>query len=220
MQKRVPLLSRHSGHSLFLREKFKISPSLNLSFDQRKNSLFTLWEIYPFAGEKLEVFFMIKGYISARINAKFHKGTMNTFHSLYLPVCHSILQSKKAVSIAVSSPIAIYDLALRHRKALEAIRNVAYVQTVDKWVLDIGGVAVPCRRRGRVGWIFTNQVITGFDKFDLGSEKLGHYFYNVPFATDRIVAINKFRGGYIIDAGMRNAQWRTVAKKLEEMMKD
>ncbi|KAF9065613.1 hypothetical protein BDP27DRAFT_1228755, partial [Rhodocollybia butyracea] len=113
--------------------------------------------------------------------------------------------------------MSLYELALHHRKSLNKSRNIAHIQRVDKWTHGWGGI-VPLQRRQLDSWLFSNQVLSGVETLDLGSEQLGLWFWGTPFVPDHCVAINKLRdGGYLVQAGVRASRWRAIEKALERM---
>ncbi|KAF9050939.1 hypothetical protein BDP27DRAFT_1433959 [Rhodocollybia butyracea] len=146
--------------------------------------------------------------ILAEINPEFEQYPHNAFTPISLPF----------IDFRSISSMSLYDLALRHRESLNETRNVAYIRRVEKWRRCIGGGIVPLRRRGLESWLFSNQVISGLETLNLGSEQVGPWFWGTPALPDHNVTINKFReGGYLIKACVRASQWRSIEKALERM---
>lgn len=104
------------------------------------------------------------------------------------------------ITIQQMTSMSLYEFALVHRKALEDMRNLPYIQGYQKWVPTIGGQAIPTRRMGTDSWLISNQVIGGVDKLDMGSELLAFWHWMLPFLPDHTFTLNKLKGGYIFDA--------------------
>ncbi|KAG5641965.1 hypothetical protein DXG03_003857 [Asterophora parasitica] len=115
---------------------------------------------------------------------------------------------------------SLAELAVMNRKAIDDVRNIPFIQAYTHWVAKIGGNAVPTRRRGADSWLFSNQVIGHFDEIDFGSEMSAFWHWNEPSVPDHSVTLNKFKGGYIIEAGIRRSRWEAVAEEVERMKKD
>ncbi|KAG6843877.1 hypothetical protein H0H93_016847, partial [Arthromyces matolae] len=112
---------------------------------------------------------------------------------------------------------SLKELAVLHRKALEPAGEIAWVQAYNTYLKKALRGHLTFRRSGDEPWIYTNQVITGFDKLDLGSKLYALSFWITPHENDHMVAINTFKDGYIIQANARATRWRAVAKAVEAL---
>ncbi|KAJ4474330.1 hypothetical protein J3R30DRAFT_3659011 [Lentinula aciculospora] len=119
------------------------------------------------------------------------------------------------------SSMSLYEFALIHRKAIEDMRNIPYIQGYEKWVPSIGGAAIPARRKGTDSWLLSNQVVGGVNKLNLGSEPLGFWHWMLPFMPDHVFTVNKLSGGYILDgfSGIRPPRLRAIEKALDGIRK-
>ncbi|KAF9075620.1 hypothetical protein BDP27DRAFT_1315370 [Rhodocollybia butyracea] len=118
--------------------------------------------------------------------------------------------------------MSLYDLALVHREAVENLRNISFVQNYEKWVaapLNGGGLNVmtPAPLKKNDGWMFLNQVVAGIEQFNLGEELLGFWEYLLPVYPDHTFALNKLRGGYVLDgfSGIRPTRMASIEKALK-----
>ncbi|KAG5641014.1 hypothetical protein DXG03_006375 [Asterophora parasitica] len=134
-------------------------------------------------------------------------------HNGIMPCCPPPLSKEEIASKSLA------ELAVIHRKAVEEVRNIPFIQAYNHWVAKIGGAAMPTRRRGAESWVFSNQIIGHLDGIDFGSEMKAFWFWNVPFTADHSVILNKFKGGYIIVACLRRSRWEAVAEEVERMKK-
>ncbi|KAG6915829.1 hypothetical protein DXG01_009662 [Tephrocybe rancida] len=112
---------------------------------------------------------------------------------------------------------SLAELAVLNRQTIDAVRNVPFVQAYNHWVAKIGGNAIPTRRLGADSWIFSNQVIGHLDEIDFGSEMFAFWHWNAPLIPDHSVLLNKFKGGYIIEAGIRPSRWDAIAEDVASM---
>ncbi|KAJ3875514.1 MAG: hypothetical protein NXY57DRAFT_514286 [Lentinula lateritia] len=145
--------------------------------------------------------------VLAATNRDFESYTHNALLPLALP----------PLTVQQVSSMSLYEFALIHRKAIEDMRNIPYIQGYEKWVPSIGGAAIPARRKGTDSWLLSNQVVGGVDKLDLGSEPLGFWHWMLPFMPDHVFTVNKLRGGYILDgfSGVRPQRLKAIEKALE-----
>ncbi|KAF9027556.1 hypothetical protein BDP27DRAFT_1437127 [Rhodocollybia butyracea] len=133
-------------------------------------------------------------------------------HNAYMPMALPL------IDIRSLSSMSLYELALCHRESLNERRNITYIQGVAKWWHSIGWGIVPLGRRKLDSWLFSNQVLSGIETIDLGSEQLGLWFWGNPVAPDHSVTINKLQdGGYLVEACVRASRWRAIKKALERM---
>ncbi|KAG6910702.1 hypothetical protein DXG01_008746 [Tephrocybe rancida] len=114
-----------------------------------------------------------------------------------------------------AKPLA--ELALLHRQTIDTARNVPFVQAYNHWMATVGGNGIPTRRLGADSWIFSNQTVGHFDEFDFGSEMFAFWVWNTPLTPDHSVALNKFKGGYLIEAVIRTSRWDALAEDVESM---
>ncbi|KAG5640586.1 hypothetical protein DXG03_008005 [Asterophora parasitica] len=134
-------------------------------------------------------------------------------HNCLMPCCCPSLSKEEIASKSLA------ELAVIHRKAIDDMRNIPFIQAYNHWVAKIGGVAMPTRRRGADSWVFSNQIVGHLDEIDFGSEMSAFWHWNLPFAVDHSVILNKFKGGYIIEAVVRRSRWEAVAEEVERMKK-
>lgn len=122
-----------------------------------------------------------------------------------------------AISTLASKPLS--EFALMHRKMIDDVRSVSFVKNYNGWVKKIGGNALPARRWGADSWIFSNQVIAGLADIEFGPESKVEAFWhwNTPIIPDHSVLLNKFKGGYILEAGIRRTRWKAVEQQLWQM---
>jgi len=115
---------------------------------------------------------------------------------------------------------SIAELALMNRQSIDAVRNIPFIQAYNHWVATIGGNGIPTRRRGADSWIFSNQVIGHLDEIDFGSEMTAFWHWNAPIIPDHSVILNKFKGGYIVEAGIRRSRWEAIAEEVKNAKKE
>ncbi|KAG5646234.1 hypothetical protein DXG03_004061 [Asterophora parasitica] len=137
----------------------------------------------------------------------------NYTHNSIMPCCCPSLSKEEIASKSLA------ELAVIHRKAIDDVRNIPFIQAYTHWVAKIGGIIIPIRRQGVDSWVFSNQVIGHLDEIDFGSEMSAFWYWDVPFSADNSVIVNKFKGGYIIEAGVRRSRWEAVAEEAERMKK-
>ncbi|KAG6837577.1 hypothetical protein H0H93_006991 [Arthromyces matolae] len=109
---------------------------------------------------------------------------------------------------------SVAELAILHRKGLEPAGEVAWLQAYNTYLRKHGRITA--RQKGDEQWLFTNQVIGRMEMIDYGSKMSGLWVYCTPLECN-MIGINKFKGGYLIQATGRSARWRTVAKAVQEM---
>ncbi|KAG5650795.1 hypothetical protein H0H81_011017 [Sphagnurus paluster] len=116
-----------------------------------------------------------------------------------------------------STPFA--ELALVHRQNIDTARNIPFIKAYHHWLRTVGGKRIPNRGRGTDSWIVTNQVIGQLDAIDFGSgsEMLALWLWGVPLLPDHTVMLNKFKGGYMIQAEIRCSRWQAIAEEIERM---
>ncbi|KAG5641958.1 hypothetical protein DXG03_003850 [Asterophora parasitica] len=153
-------------------------------------------------------------FVSIRSSLEEKDPTFKNYTHNSIITCSRPPLSKKEIA---SKSLA--ELACINRKAIDDVRNIPFIQAYTHWVAKIGGNAVPTRRRGADSWLFSNQVIGHFDEIDFGSEMSAFWHWNEPFVPDHSVILNKFKGGYIIEAGIRRSRWEAVAEEVERMKK-
>ncbi|KAG6808351.1 hypothetical protein H0H92_004389, partial [Tricholoma furcatifolium] len=112
---------------------------------------------------------------------------------------------------------SLAELAILNRQAIDAVRNIPFIQAYIRWVGTVGGNAIPTRRSGANSVIFSNQVVGHLDDIDFGSEMLAFWHWNAPIIPDHSILFNKFKGGYIIEAGIRRSRWNAVAEAAQNL---
>ncbi|KAG6830789.1 hypothetical protein H0H87_007042 [Tephrocybe sp. NHM501043] len=112
---------------------------------------------------------------------------------------------------------SLAELAVLNRRSFDAVRNIPFVQAYNHWVASVGGNAIPSRRRGAESVIFSNQVIGHLDAIDFGSETFAFWHWNAPLLPDHSIVLNKFKGGYIIEAAIRRKRWNAVAQSIIDL---
>ncbi|KAG5634934.1 hypothetical protein H0H81_000276 [Sphagnurus paluster] len=127
-------------------------------------------------------------------------------------VCSCPPLSKEQIA---SSSLA--ELALVHRQTVDAVRNIRFIEEYHRRVGTVDRDVI--RRRGRDSWMFTNQVVGQLDAIDFGSgsQTLALWIWSVPFFPDHTVVLNKFKGGYMIQAGIRGSRWQAIADEIEKI---
>lgn len=134
-------------------------------------------------------------------------------HNAIMPCSFPLLR----VDSLANTPIS--ELALLHRKTIDDVRDLPFIQSYNKWVATVGGNAIPVRKSGTNSWIFSNQVIGHLDDIDFGpgSEMMAFWHWNAPIIPDHSVILNKFKGGYIIEAGIRRSRWAAMEGEVDRI---
>lgn len=114
---------------------------------------------------------------------------------------------------------SIAQFSLIHRDIVKAVRSRDFLQSYIRWVNSpaVGGNALPVHRVGVHSWIFSNQVIGGLDKIDFGVEQLAFWHWNAPIIPDHSVILNKFDGGYMLEAGVRKSRWLSLEREVQSL---
>ncbi|KAG6829923.1 hypothetical protein H0H92_002946 [Tricholoma furcatifolium] len=110
---------------------------------------------------------------------------------------------------------SLTSVAIVHRKAIETARNIPFVQAYHQWMTEINGKPVPRRTFGVKSWSVSNQTVGNFDMIDFGFETLSYWLWLSPVIPDNAFTLNKFRGGYLIQAVVERARWDDVTDTIQ-----
>ncbi|THV00193.1 hypothetical protein K435DRAFT_837402 [Dendrothele bispora CBS 962.96] len=132
-------------------------------------------------------------------------------HNSLIPCSYPIMSKQE---IANKS---LVELAIIDRQCINNVRNIPFIRSFVQWVNSVGGALIPGRRQGEDPWIISNQVIGRIDDIDFGVEVYSMWFWNVPLIPDHTVIVNKFRGGYLLQAGLRQSRWVSIKEEAERM---
>ncbi|KAG6847733.1 hypothetical protein H0H93_006276 [Arthromyces matolae] len=114
--------------------------------------------------------------------------------------------------------MSLGQLAILHREAFKPAGKIAWIQAYNTYLNKaLGGHLTFPRRGGDEPWMYTNQTRTQLDKLDFGSKGYVTWFWLTPQEYSNTICINKFQGGYLIQANARSTRWRAVAKAVEEL---
>ncbi|KAF9463522.1 hypothetical protein BDZ94DRAFT_1282421 [Collybia nuda] len=113
---------------------------------------------------------------------------------------------------------SIVQLAKMHRSFLDSVRTPAFVQSYSRWMNspENGGRVLPVRL-GAHSWIFSNQVAAGFNKIDFGVEQAMFWVWTSPITLDHMCLMNMFKGGYVLEASMREVQWVAIQREVKRL---
>lgn len=86
-----------------------------------------------------------------------------------------------------------FDLALLHRKAINGVRTLPYMQSWIRHINAQGRPSVPWRRKGADIWTFSNQVLTGPTDISFGPPTVAYFYFMPPIGIDHTTVLNKVR---------------------------
>ncbi|KAG6809471.1 hypothetical protein H0H92_016113 [Tricholoma furcatifolium] len=112
---------------------------------------------------------------------------------------------------------SLAELALNYRRAINVTRNVSFINAYYQWLFEIKRKPTLGPKLGVITYKVTNQVIGHFDDINFGHDMLALWHWNLPF-TDRLIVLNKFKGGYIIQGTMRSMWWDAVAEVVRKQV--
>ncbi|KAH7103095.1 hypothetical protein BKA62DRAFT_785979 [Auriculariales sp. MPI-PUGE-AT-0066] len=102
------------------------------------------------------------------------------------------------------------ELALWHRKGLNATKNLPYLRAWAERVRELRGHPVPAARWNVDGWVNTNHSTSRFLDVDFGLPLAGYYFWWAPFMPDHVLVMNQMNGGMLMQDVLRPGRWNAV----------
>ncbi|EJD42120.1 hypothetical protein AURDEDRAFT_115134 [Auricularia subglabra TFB-10046 SS5] len=138
--------------------------------------------------------------------------TIETYpHNVVTP-CVSELTSQSAIKKG-----RFADLALHHRKAVEGVRNLPYIQSWARHINSQGRPSIPSRRRGLDVWTFTNQVLARPTDISFGVPTSAFFYFFCPLQIEHTTVINKLNDGYVLNLMCRRNRWKAIEAALQKL---
>ncbi|KAK7462343.1 hypothetical protein VKT23_007944 [Stygiomarasmius scandens] len=113
--------------------------------------------------------------------------------------------------------LSLAELAVISRQSIDNVRNMPFIQSLIRYLDSVGGALIPTGKQGQDCWIISNQVIGRADDIDFGLEMHSMWFWSLPVIPHHTVIMNKLRGGYMLQAGLRRSRWVVIEKEVASM---